>query len=448
MEASAAHRPTQPRAPGSARRVRRVLGGLRRLVDLLPLAGRGLGVAALAGAAYLVYARGHLDLVLLVVSLLGLGLWLLCLLAVLALAGWVRHRWPRDSPPAPRATLEAGSPHVTGFVGPSAGWLPLLRVRWEVTAPAGARVVLREQGWRQHEELVVPRRGLHEQVTRQVIVEDLLGLARMSWPRTAALPLLVLPGTGRGPLSISQGPVAGDGVSHPEGRPEGDLVELRRYAPGDPLRHVVWKVFARTRRLIVRAPERSTVPSRRTLAYLVVSPADEAAAGTARNALLSGVLGDRWSFGADGGHAPATSLPAALELLARSATAEPGLAADLPAFLHLASPRTASRLVVFAAPTLPPDWLGRVRAAAEAAQLPLTLVLAADRIESSVKEKRGRIKRLFFLPNKDESSVDVTTLGPLLDLLSPTRIPWQLVERATGRSQGASSFTRLAREAR
>ena len=65
---------------------------------------------------------------------------------------------------------------------------------------------------------------------------------------------------------LAAGRASGDAVSHPAGRQEGELIEMRRYGPGDPLRHVLWKTYARTRRLLVRMHERAISPRPTTAA--------------------------------------------------------------------------------------------------------------------------------------------------------------------------------------
>ena len=50
---------------------------------------------------------------------------------------------------------------------------------------------------------------------------------------------------------------AEDGLSNPSGKPEGDRMEIRRYVPGDSIRDVMWKVYAKTRQLNVRLAEKS-----------------------------------------------------------------------------------------------------------------------------------------------------------------------------------------------
>lgn len=95
-------------------------------------------------------------------------------------------------------------------------------------------------------------------------------------------------------------------------------MEIRPYAPGDSLRDILWKGFARNRQLNVRLPEKSVAFDDKTYAYLLSGTGDEPAAALARIALENYLLGKDWCFGADG--SPATnSLDAALDAIAKSA---------------------------------------------------------------------------------------------------------------------------------
>ena len=49
---------------------------------------------------------------------------------------------------------------------------------------------------------------------------------------------------------------------------------MRAYGHGDPMRHVLWKTFARSRRLLVRMPERAIAPSPTTVAFLIAGPGE------------------------------------------------------------------------------------------------------------------------------------------------------------------------------
>src|SRR5205814_5321723 len=96
------------------------------------------------------------------------------------------------------------------------------------------------------------------------------------------------------------GLAAGDDEAHPLGQPVGDRIEMRPYVPGDSPRTIAWKIYGRTGKLVVRAPERARIVSPRGCAYQVAGPHDESTAAVARAVLERGFLGQEWRFGADG----------------------------------------------------------------------------------------------------------------------------------------------------
>jgi hypothetical protein len=153
----------------------------------------------------------------------------------------------------------------------------------------------------------------------------------------------------------------GDDISHPEGPQEGELYDIRAYTPGDPIRFVLWKVFARTRQLVVRAPERALSPIRQTCAYLVAGGGDEPAAGAARLAVELGALGTDWVLGADGSNEDATRKDQAVDVLARSADVDDRIGGKgLGAFLQRRGQQASiGRAVVFV-PGRPGPWLSAV----------------------------------------------------------------------------------------
>src|SRR5690606_13705720 len=123
---------------------------------------------------------------------------------------------------------------------------------------------------------------------------------------------------------------------------------------------VLWKVFAKSRELIIRTPERAISPARKTAVYMVADQGDEPAAGAARTAIDVGAFGGDWVLGADGTSEVTKSRDHALELLARSAHASADQAgAGLANFLLDAAPGAMARAVVFVPPT-PGAWLDRV----------------------------------------------------------------------------------------
>jgi hypothetical protein len=331
---------------------------LRRGLDLVPLTPLGVLVAAGATVALRAVAFAQLDLVLLVVGYGGLGLVASALLFVLAAA--VRTVLAlRGARTAPDRKLETGRSLPTGFSLPRLRWLPLVRVHWSWVRPE-ATLDLVGDGPRLLEHATLHARGATEEIERRIVVEDAFGLARVAWRHRQRASLLCLPHVGalrQLPLLVSM--AGGDDVPHPMGVAEGDRVELRRYAPGDPARLIHWKVFGRTRKLMVRMPERSLTRARRTVSYLVAGPSDEASAAAARVAVESGALGADWVFGADGGDRDASDVHEAVGRIIASVGHRADGGAGLRPFVERAERMGPASLVVFV-PPVPGPWLPRV----------------------------------------------------------------------------------------
>ena len=414
--------------------------GARRLLGVVPVTGRWLLLTGAAAGAYLLFARAHMDVLLWVTSLAGFGLAAFSVVTTLVGALVVWTRWPGPGAPAgERATAaEAGRPWRSGFVGPGLGWIPLLRVGWTWEGPPDNTVRLRSAGFWLHEEVVFAGRYPLTGRKRRVSVEDAFGLARVTWTAEQTHELQVLPAPVPGDLTTLRHRVSGEGVSSPLGQPVGDRVDLRAYQPGDPVRHLLWKVYARNRRLVVRTPERALVPARRTLAYLVRGDGDEASAGLARQALEGGALGTRWRFGADGSPAPVAELRAAVAAIVASAatTAVPG--AGLEVFLDGALEDAGQPLVLFGPPTGGP-WLGAVLASLRRRRLTATVVVGARRLQPDAPPAAWR--RWLLRPPEAAGE----SWGGLQGLLAQLHGAGQhglVVDGASGRVFGAAQLVR------
>jgi len=320
-------------------------------------------VLALSALGLVRYGLGRVDLVLLVMGAVGLGLGALSFLVttITAVALWVRLR---KLPDAAGLKAECGYALRTGFSLPSLWYVPLVKLAWQWETPAAwvSVVPLRR---RLHEEITPQHRGLHERITRRLEVSDAFGLTRIAFRFTEPRGVRFFPSVGNlREVHVVRSLAGGDALSHPGGPPEGERVDLRHYAQGDPIKFVLWKVYARTRQLVVRTPERAISPVRQTVAYVVAGDGDEPAAGAARVAVDSGALGREWVLGADGNDTFAKNAAQALEVLARSATTpDAQRGAGLGRFLDQATPGSTARAVVFV-PATPGPWLDRVAAIA------------------------------------------------------------------------------------
>jgi hypothetical protein len=334
----------------------------RRALDLFPLSAAGLVATAACLVAFLYYGRERLDHILLAAGVIGLALiGLTALVAVIAaLLVWrAARRAPSDEP----LRAECGHLTPTGFRLPSLRWLPFVDLRWSWVAPA-AEVRPRREGHHLVEQIRPTERDHFSAVERRIEVRDVFGFARVGFrfrqPRAGRFAPWI---GGLEQVQVAQGLAGGDQLTHPDGTPTGDFFDMRRYGAGDPIRFILWKVFAKTRDLMVRTPELAMSPDRRTVAYLVAGDGDEPAAGAARVAVDTGALGTSWVLGADGCSDAASSPDEAIDVLARSARAAPDQSGALAAFLARLDRGPAARAVVFV-PARPGPWIERVAAAA------------------------------------------------------------------------------------
>jgi hypothetical protein len=420
----------------------------QRGIDAFPFTPAGLVVLGGAGISLGYYGLARIDLLLLVVGVVGLGIGAASLLAVLLATLIVRIRLRKGEGSDP-LQLESGVPARTGFTLGRLRGVPLVKIAWSWIEPL-ATVSAKIDGGLVHETIVPIRRGLGERVVRRVVVSDAFGLCRVAFRSVATRSVRVVPGTGAlRHVHVVRSIASGEDTYDPAGSPEGERIDTRGYAPGDPMRFVLWKVYARSRQLVVRTPERAFSVARETLAYLVTGDGDEAAAGAARVAVEAGALGPTWVLGADGDARDATTVPQALELLARSAAAtadEHG--AGLGAFLKRNVRGAAGRAVVFV-PARPGPWMERlvaavrarpqISAAGAARRAPVDVVVCSDGIDWDTS--RSLLARFAFSrPKSSPGSARATAaeLTAVLAGLAPAHARVLILDRVTGRTHAES----------
>src|SRR5690606_13997025 len=160
-------------------------------------------------------------------------------------------------------------PVPTGFWLPRLRYVPFIAIRWRWLEPE-AQVQVVPKGRQLREEVIAARRGRVGAVVRELEVGDIFGISQIRMRLTEQRKVRFVPSVGQlKRVDVIRGMAGGEDISHPDGPPDGELYDLRHYSPGDPIRFVLWKVFARTRQLVVRAPERALSPVRQTCAYLV-----------------------------------------------------------------------------------------------------------------------------------------------------------------------------------
>ena len=434
MESTVAQAPRARRAPNSGR-LSRWAGlarrGFRRLADVFPLTP--LGVAACLGAAWALhdFAYAKLDLVLLVLGWAAVGMASLSLVAVVVTTVWLEYKTRRVSVPA--LSMETGRATKTGVSIPSLRFVPLLLLRLELLEPEGLEGSGAVHGGRLDEQLVAQRRGEVRRLRRRVIVSDAFGLARLAFRIEGAAEIDVLPHIGalnRMPLLSSF--AGGDERPHPMGVADGDRVELRKYAPGDPARFIHWKVFSRTRKLVVRVPERALTLSRRTVAYLVSGASDNASAAAARVSVEAGALGEEWVFGADGSAGKTSERAEAVARIVRSAGADVEGGQGLARYVAQAEREGPATLVLFV-PAAPGPWLAPVVAVLEARRGRARAVIGVDGLRAAERSAwwKSAIVRPITRGGVDESALTTVRVA-----LARAGADVLVVDRVSGRMLG------------
>lgn len=416
----------------------------QRALDYFPITPLGLLVGALSSAALYTIAYPTMDLVVLVLGWAMLALLAAAVLGVIL--GTIRLRFAaRRLVRGGEEKLETGRMLPTGVTLPSLLLVPMVRVWWAWESP-GADVAVEHQGFfLLREEASLRARGYVRGVRRRIVVEDVFGLSRLAFRSDDPVQLTVLPHAGglrEMPVLVSLS--GGDDFPHPMGVDDGDRVEIRRYAPGDPARFIHWKVFSRTRKLMVRMPERALTRARRTVAYLVAGARDEATAAAARVAIETGALGPDWVFGADGTPGEASEPGPALERVIRSVTASENGAAGLRAFVDRAEKAGPAALVLFVPPE-PGPWLDRVVALLKVRTGRSKVVVATDAI--STPRPRSWLRRLLFrAPERIGTTAE--GLDRVTRAIAATRVEMVVVDRQSGRRLGDAHRRAMAALAR
>ena len=411
----------------------RVRGVARRAADVWPLTALGMATAVVASVALLSFGFEKLDLVLLVLGYGGIGLLALAALIVTSSALGLWWQLRRKSFRWSTSTFETGAPLPTGFSLPSLRWLPLVQVDWTWVSPnADVADGVAERG-RLREQVTLRHRGIYPSITRRVIVQDAFGLSRIAFHHCQPGPIEVLPHLGgirRLPVLTSL--TGGEEHPHPMGLEDGDRVELRRYVPGDSARFIHWKVFGRTRKLMVRTPERALSRARRTVAYLVAGAHDEAAAAAARAAIEEEALGVDWQFAADGSPEATSDRSEALHKVMTSSGFAEQSGSGMQRFLAEVDPRGPAALVVFAPPTMGP-WLDEMRSLTIQRYGRVRVVLAVDAVHDADAQS---VWRRWFLTPVGSSGVERGDLEGVGRALGQLRCEVVIIDRVSGRVLG------------
>ena len=365
--------PNRPFILSARRRLARVWHVARGLV---PVTSLGLFVGAVGAWTHFSLAPDAADFVLAAVGVTALALIGLSVASVLvgalALAMVLKGR-AAGVPETLTTSVEA----ETDFDVPALTAWPLLLVRWTWVVPEGADVRVERRGSRLAEFVLPRERAQTDALVRRFELRDLFGLAAITFERRWEAPFRIVPVKGRANLELALRRASEDGYSHPSGQPLGELVEMRRYRAGDPVRHIVWKAFARSRRLMVREPERAIAPRPAMVAYFVAGEGDEPSASTARLFLEAGLLGTDFLFMASGGRGATGDAALGLEQIIASRGHRGAGADGLAGLLRSVDRGRLDNLVLFG-PASDGAWVDRVLEQMRALPRPPLVVLTVD----------------------------------------------------------------------
>ena len=399
-------------------------------IGLFPLTLQGLITLIVTALCLSMFGYGSMDLVVFALAICALAILVFCLFCSVISGVFVQRKIQKiisaSSESDKAIKVEVGFPNETGFSIPTLNLLPLVQLSWIIVYPDFIETRTRvDSNNRFLEEIIPEKRCLTESVNRKFTVADVLGFCRYSWLQNQDVSCMALPQINTvKTLPLLKSLTAEDGIPNPSGDPEGDRMEIRPYAPGDSVRNIMWKVYARNRQLNVRLAEKSVFHSKRTVAYLLSSDKDEAAAAIARMALETGVLGEDWAFAADGTEEPCEELNSALKAVARSRAINRTFSYGLDKFLAKAAGQSGAHCIVFAAAELAP-WLPQLKNTIGRYSGQFTLVIATDGFNEETsqviwrkllfKESADSLKATKYGSSRQELLKLLTELGQLVE---------------------------------
>ncbi|MFO0595343.1 MAG: DUF58 domain-containing protein [Myxococcaceae bacterium] len=407
------------------RLLRRWWGNFRRL---FPLRIGALILLALALIIVFLFSPNEGDFLLYPAGLVAGGLIAVCVLVVTLGTLSLRRHLKRLDAGLPES-LETQRPNGTHFRFPALRRWLVLDVTLEWVEPPGAHVTLEELDGVLSEVVTLDERGRYENVTRRFTVKDVFGLAQLTFDLSWHVSLRIAPAAAKQGATLAAGRAQGDALANPTGRAEGDLVEMRQYAHGDPVKHVLWKVFARSRKLLVRMPERALAPGPVNVAFFVAGPDDEASAGAARLYLEAGLLGTDLVFSADGAAAPARTPGEAIEQIVDSAKEKQNGGSSLEGLASQIDPGRLHSCLIFA-PATDGEWRQRVSGFVRNHGLDATVIIGVDQAGEPSRAK-NRLEKFLFQPEKELDS-QRPGLAKLKHALEAEGMPVRVLHRGTG----------------
>ena len=405
--------------------MRRFLNRLRRV---FPLRAGALVLLAVAAAIVWLWAPKEADFLLYPAGLVALLLVAVCTVLVTLGTLWLR-RTVKSLPVTVPERVETTRATGTGFRFPSLGRWLVLDVTLEWLEPEGLSVNLELLEGMLCEVVTAKERGRFTRLVRRFSVGDVFGLTRLSFDVAWTVALSIAPIAAKQGAELSAGRSQGETLANPAGRAEGDLVEMRSYAYGDSMRHVLWKVYARSRKLLVRMPERALAPGPVSVAFFVAGEDDEASAGAARLYVEAGLLGADLLFTADGSSVPARSARDAVEQLVDSASQRAHGARSLDAAASQIDPGRLTSCLLFV-PPVDGAWRDRVVGFVRTHSLNASVIIGVDEVGES-PSRPSRLESFLFQPEETLDSAR-PQLKKLREALEAEGLSVKVLHRMTG----------------
>ena len=401
----------------------------RRARDAFPLTTTGTLVLIATFLGTWIAGVGHSDVVLLV----G-GFSLAVFLGLSVLLVWtgsllIKRSLPPQRPVSP-LKLEVGCLHPTEFSLKIPSWLPFLQFSWQWLGDVTPEVELHTEKGRVYESVRPLHRGEFDGLVRRILIRDSLRLAEIGFRFTQQQKVLIAPASGhRHQLALLNSLMAGDEISNPKGEPNGDRVDIRQYTKGDAPKTILWKVFARSRRLMVKVPERALASRPRVCCYLVATENDEPAAGLGRDLVQGDVLGEGWRFGADGLTGHCSGQADSILALARSGNTNVRLRpSEIETFLHKASQDGYGCCFVLVGVAAPNQRLEDVRRSVLGSSLKTVICLAVEGVETQTSPAWKR----FFTSSEPTRLPHLSALEECWRFWSETGAEVRLADRSSG----------------
>ena len=274
--------------------------------------------------------------------------------------------------------------------------------------------------------LTPKRRGQLTQIDLTFVVGDIFGLNHTLIRRSSPLQLDIQASHPTLETTALKLPNEGDESANPAGSHSGDYVDMRRYAPGDPQRFILWKAFARSRKLLVRTPERAESKEPAVALALLTSPTDAEAADVVRYFLEQGH--QSLAFCAAGLSKIAVNSQEALELLKASGTlADTSLVTMFDALAPFVEGK-GQRLIVVASPE-DEDLNARLAELRDRLNVSPYVILAS----SVTKQPESNRLQRFGLTQRSTEAPRFKMLLDAIARLNHAELPFEVINPESGR---------------